>query len=74
MKWARDYRSDGFSVWTSDELNVNSPHGGGGGWGWGWEGDWGRQGQRGASVKQTKHLLTSVSEPVLNALNWSVRE
>lgn len=27
MKWARDYRSDGFSVWTSDELNVNSLHG-----------------------------------------------
>lgn len=26
MKWARDYWSDGFSVWTSDDPNVNSPH------------------------------------------------
>lgn len=26
-KWARDYRRDRFSVWTSDEANVNSLHG-----------------------------------------------
>lgn len=25
-EWERDYRRDGFPVWTSDEANVNSVH------------------------------------------------
>lgn len=70
MKWARDYWRDRFSVWTSDEANVNSVHVEGRGEGRDQE----THGERGASIKQTKHLLTSVSESVPNALNWSVRE
>lgn len=65
MKWARDYWRDGFSVWTSDEGNVNSVHVEGRGEG---------EGLPALSIKQTKHLLTSVSESVPNALNWSVRK
>lgn len=69
-KWARDYWSDRFSVWPSDEANVNSLHVKGKGEGTDRE----MHGWRGASIKQTKHLLTSVSESLPNALNWSVRE
>lgn len=63
MKWARDYRSDGFPVWPRDEPNVNSPSGR----------PKGRDGE-GRSAEQTKRLLTSDGERLPNAAKRSARE